>query len=79
MKDAHLEKYCKEEREWLTNLFIMMRDKKDALTNKPNEVVRCHRDQSEKIRFGIVWPKGDDDASRLVARYFRPESVFRRV
>lgn len=49
------------------------------MSNNPNEVARRMRDQSEKSRFGIIWPRGDDDATRVIARFFRPECVFRRI
>ena len=67
-----------EERVFMKNLFMMLRDM-DALTNRPGDVIRLFKDQKEKARFGVLWAKGDDDASRMILRFFRKEHLFHRL
>ena len=31
------------------------------------------------MRFGLLWAKGDEDAARMIERFFRPERVLRRL
>ena len=62
----------------MTNLFIMLRDM-NALTNDVGGVIRIFKDQKDKVRFGVLWAKGDEDAARMIERFFRPERVLRRL
>lgn len=81
-KEAHIDRYSKEERDWLINLFVMIRDQKDSkdpMSSDVSDIFARYRGEQEKLKHGISWPKGDDDASRLLGRYFRPESIFRRL
>ena len=77
-KEATLDKSVKEEAEFMKNLFLMLREM-NAITNSPGGCSRIYRDQKEKARFGIIWPKGEDDAEKMIFRFFRPERIIRRV
>jgi len=55
----------------------MIRDRQ--LTADPDEVFARYRAEPEKVKHGIMWPQGDDDAQRVLQRYFRKESAFRRL
>jgi hypothetical protein len=62
----------------MLNLMFMLREL-NVLTNSARAVTRYYRDQKERARFGIVWPEGDDDAEKVIYRFFRQEAVFRRI
>jgi hypothetical protein len=56
----------------------MLRDL-GLLSNTPVSVRRAYRDQKEKARYGIIWAKGDDDAERLIEKFFLPERIIKRI
>ena len=51
----------------------------DALTNNPNEVFRIYRDCKEKAANGLIWHKPDNNVEMIISRFFRVESVLRRL
>jgi len=77
-KKTQMEKGVKTEKEFMKNLFLMMREK-GVLNNEAKHVSRIYRDCREKAKNGIIWAKGDDDAERVIFRFFRPERVVRRL
>jgi len=76
--EIQLTKRLEKEALLMCNLMLMLRDMK-VLSNDANEVARIFRDQKEKQRFGIIWEKGDDDAVKVIGRFFRLERVFKRL
>jgi hypothetical protein len=76
-KAAHLDNALKQESQWLCNLFVLVRETR--LTADPDELFARYRAEPEKVKHGIMWPQGDDDAQRVLQRFFRKESALRRL
>ena len=61
----------------MQSLFFMVRDV--GMTNDPVAIYRIYRDQKEKARLGIIWPKGDEDVERMTKEFFKPERFLKRL
>ena len=48
-------------------------------TNNPAEVYRIYRDCKEKAAKGLIWHKSDSKVEVIFYRFFRVESVLRRL
>ena len=39
---------------------------RDRLTADPDEIFARYRAEPEKVKHGIMWPQGDDDAQKVL-------------
>ena len=67
-----------QEMQFMTNLFLMLNEK-NLLNSTASGMTRIYRDCKEKGQHGIVWAKGDDDADRVILRFFKPECILARI
>ena len=44
--------------------------REEGLTNDPKELYLMYKQQKEKARMGVVWAKGDEDAEKVIKRFF---------
>ena len=61
----------------MKSLFFYSREV--GLTNDPRSLFAQFQECKEKMRHGLIWPKGDEDVRRLVSEFFAPEKFLKRL
>lgn len=77
-EDQIIKKAINQEMKFMTNLFLMLNEK-NLLDSTASGMSRIYRDCKEKGQHGIVWARGDDDADRVIFRFFKPECILARI
>ena len=52
----------------MLNLMFMARE--EVLTNDPTELFLMYKNHKDRARVGVVWTKGDEDAEKVIRRFF---------
>ena len=78
LKREAIEKKIKKEADLVRQMMFYLREG-EALTNNPVDVFRIYRDCREKAAKGLIWHKADSNVEIIFHRFFRVESVLRRL
>ena len=77
-KREAIEKKLKQEATLVRQMLFYLREA-EVYTNNPAEVYHIYRDCKEKAAKGLIWHKSDSKVEVIFYRFFRVESVLRRV
>jgi hypothetical protein len=77
-KREAIEKKLKQEATLVRQMMFYLREA-EVFTNNPAEVYRIYRDCKEKAAKGLIWHKSDSKVEVIFYRFFRIESVLRRL
>ena len=78
LKREAIEKKFKKEANLVRQMLFYLREA-EVLTNNPADVYRIYRDCKEKAAKGLIWHKPDSNVEVIFYRFFRVDSVLRRL
>lgn len=68
----------RKEYKFMKHIFFAMRDEK-KLTNDPRMILDYYKQCTEKARLGLTLAKGEEEADRIIRKFFKPQSFLKRL